>query len=270
MNREIDALQVQVMKDRGPWYRQVPVVVPLVVSVMAFALALVTTLLSQDQVARKEKHDARVELRALVQRLTALPKENLQVQNAYRDDAAALSQAASTLNTEQIVLAQQAADVIAELGTSVTASEYYAVGYALFTAGDTGASLRLLERGLSKKNALDPVGGGALLRQAALVSFATGDLTRGRQRFQEALDLWGSRGAASSAAPATVQYNAVFTETSWARAELTAGQCEAARQHISRAKAHAGRRDALLAAPVRVQMRALDDQIVATCRAPAG
>src|SRR5262245_51875019 len=58
MKREIDALQVQVMKERGPWYRQVPVVVPLLVSVLALVLALITTFLGQRDAARKEKHDA--------------------------------------------------------------------------------------------------------------------------------------------------------------------------------------------------------------------
>jgi hypothetical protein len=227
---------------------------------MALALALITTIIGEGRVARQEKHDARIELRGLVQRLTALPTENLRILDTFRDNPAAVGQAASNLQTEQIVLAQQAADVIGELGDSVTASEYYAVGYALSLAGDAGASLTLLERGLSAKGGFDPVGRSALLRAAAVQLFITADAPRGRQRFQQALDVWDYTGAV----PASAAYHAAFTELLWAQTELNGGQCGLAAQHAARAEAHMEPGSAS-AQVIRPQLQTLTSRLAAQC-----
>jgi hypothetical protein len=54
MKREIDALQIQVMKDRGPWYKQVPVLVPLLVSVIALGFSFATTYVAEQRIEQEE------------------------------------------------------------------------------------------------------------------------------------------------------------------------------------------------------------------------
>jgi hypothetical protein len=124
MKREIDALQIQAMKSDRPWYKQVPVIAPLLVSLLALLFSFATTYVAEHRVAREERHDARVELRGLIQRLVGLSKENVKLHREYADDSQALAALSSATNTENIVFGQQAADLISELGDDVGASEY--------------------------------------------------------------------------------------------------------------------------------------------------
>jgi len=150
MKQEIDALQIEVMKDRGPWYKRVSLLLPVVISVAAFLLALTTTILGESRLQREQEHANRVELRQLIQRLVTIPSENAEINSKYSDNPSLLSQVGGALNSEQIVLASQAADLISELDGDVTASEYYAVASALGRAGLARDEQALVEQGISE------------------------------------------------------------------------------------------------------------------------
>ena len=118
------------------WYRQLPVVVPLAVSVVALILSLTTTYLGESRIARQEKHDARVELRGLIQRLGALPREDIELREQYANDQQTGASIRDAVATENVVLIDQAASLMeSDIAEEISGGEYYAVAVALFNAG---------------------------------------------------------------------------------------------------------------------------------------
>lgn len=230
LKQEVDALQIHVMEGAKRWYRQLPVLIPLVVSVLALGFSFWTDYKAEARLNREEAHEARVELRGVLQRLQALPKENFEIFRTYQDDAVAQRSLSPLLNTENLVLARQAAELIKELDGDVTATEYYATAYAFYTSDQPTEAGRLLSEGLKVVD--DPINETGLLRQDAIVRFYTGDIEGGRERWQQALDVFGNYPEQSKALVAATHLQ---TEMSWADAELLQGECGAAWEHITAA-----------------------------------
>jgi hypothetical protein len=213
------------------WYTQVPVVVPVTVSVLALAFSIVTTYESERRVARQDTHATRVELRGLVQRLIALPRENLEATLKYRNDPVTFQQVASQINTENIVLVREASDLMDEIPHQVSATQYYAVALAACLSGLTAECERRLNDGLRvADNVVDAT---ALLRQYATMLFLTGHVDRGRAKWRDALDIFQRY---PHQAAYTVAYTSGLTEYDWSIAELNLRNCRAALQHLRAAE----------------------------------
>ena len=256
MKSEIDALQVQVMKGTAPWYKQIPVVVSLLVSVMALGFSFWTNERSENRIERQDQHALRAELRGLVQRLSALPKENFELSRTYATDGEALRLLTGLTNTENVVLAQQAAELIGQLPGQVSSLEYYATAYALtLGGGQTSEAIRLLSEGL--KVAHDPISEGTLLRQYAGTLFSIGEAEAGREKWQRALDVFGKypeRNALSIAS------SRAFTEMAWAAAELGLGNCVEAEQHVKSANDDVPLGHAVLQTQIEAAAKAVNEQ----------
>lgn len=260
IKREVDALQVHVMEKAAPWYKQIPLVVTLLVSVAALGFSFWTNNKSEERLVRQDRHAARAELRGLIQRLQALPKEAFNASRTYSEDPVARNAFGGLIITETLVLAQQASELIEELDGEVTGTEYYATSYAFGATGQWAEATRLVDEGLEVTS--DPSTQTALLRQAATARFAVGDPMGGRTRYQQALDVVDAFGnkllAASSQA---------WTETMWANAELGIGECGEAYRHISMSDQYL--RAAAPTDPARAQQEAAQQAITDRCgRAP--
>jgi tetratricopeptide (TPR) repeat protein len=235
MKRELDALQIHVMEAaKPPWYKRLAVFVPIAVSFGALAFSFWTDQKAEDRLNRQEAHEARVELRGLIQRLQELPKENFELSQTYANNATALNQLSGFVNTEQQILTLQAAEIIEILEGEVGPVEYYAMAYAFSSFGQPAQALRFLEDGLEV--AKDPISEAPLLRQQAVIRFGLGDLEGGRSSFQRALDVFEDDPNYSES---TVVAFKLFTEISWAQTELSRGECDEALQHILAAKEYA-------------------------------
>ena len=234
MKREVDALQVQAMEKAKRWHTLGPVVVSLIVSVLALGFSFWTNQKSENRLEQQERHEARVELRGIIQRLQILPKENFELYRTHASDSGAQIQLGTLINTENIMLGRQAADLIEELDGDVSAIEYYATAYALQLSEQSAESMKLAEQGL--KVADDPISEIWLLRQAALMHFAVGDPDGGRRRFQEATAVFEKDEEATRHFIARTNTS---TETYWAQAELGQRECSEAWQHVGAAKGHA-------------------------------
>jgi hypothetical protein len=265
MKHEIDALQIEVMKERGPWYKQVTVIVPVVVSIVALAFSFATTYISEKRIDREERHQTRVELRELIQRLSELPKENFLLNRKYANDPGALGFLGPLVNTENLVLGGQAANLISSLRGEVTPTEYYAVAWALNQSAQSATGERLLNRGIevARRNpAKDFPGFMALLRFRATLYFSVGKPEAGRRIMREVLDAL-DRYVGNPYERANAQ---VSTETMWARSELTQRNCDEARQHIRSARDHLARVSVpSISLQVRTAAEAIDE-----CRTPRG
>src|ERR1700722_17195400 len=85
MKREIDALQIFVTAGKKPWYGGLPTII----SIIALTFSFGTTYVSYRRTEAQDTQNLRQELRNLLQRLAALPKEYLATMKLYKDDPAA-------------------------------------------------------------------------------------------------------------------------------------------------------------------------------------
>ena len=189
MKAELDALQTHVMsEDKRGLSRHWPNVATILVAALTLAFSIWVNQGSAERLAEQDRHAARAELRELLQRLQALPVQNFENERTYADDPAARSFMGSAIQGETTLLAEQAADLIDQLGGTAGADEYGQVAYALTNAGLTQDAQRLVEEGLVVADSAPSLA--ALLRQAAIIRFTLGDFDAGRTRWQEALQVF--------------------------------------------------------------------------------
>ena len=231
LQEQVDQLKLDADKPGPPWYRQSSVLI----SIIALLLSTATSYYSFILTDRQSDLGSRAQLGQLVQRLTALPKENTDLAAKYANDPARSANLSGLINEENLVLAQQAADVIARIPHLTSAAEYLTVAHALERSENYPRSLDLIERGLQID--ADPTTREGLLRLRGQVHFSSGDIALGRGALTAALGVWPDQPVWQQA-----RGNA-FTELLWSGLEERAGQCRDAHLHLSRAQAQVRRLD---------------------------
>lgn len=225
MRREIDALKHEAEKKSGaPWYRQASVIIAFI----ALLFSVAATFYAEQRSHERDDAAARVELSQLIQRLSALPKENAELWAQYGDDASVAYEISSVVQAEQMTLAEQAADVIERIPDTATATEYYQVAKNLAEAGAPERAASLFEAGLRRKS--DLVTRSSILRGQANLYADLGEIERARGAIKRAIELYASEPPAARAGG--IAYN----EYIWAGLEADSGNCD-------RALAHAGNAD---------------------------
>lgn len=227
MKREIDSLQEHLHATRQPWYRSLPTVI----SLFAFCFSFGTTVLSFQRTRQLDIQAARAELRGFIKRLAELPRENLQLTKTYANEQMVLRDMQSFITQETILVANQAAEVIRRIPAQVSATEYSAVAYALWTNASNAAALELIRKAVAK--ASDAVNEAAVLRQYAEYLMMSGDVNGARVEYQKAL-------AVFSKYPGHNQYyqdfTHAFTQLHWARTEANLGNFRELKLHLDEAE----------------------------------
>jgi tetratricopeptide (TPR) repeat protein len=229
MKREIDALQIAVTGSSKPWYKNIS----LMVSVIALLFSFGTTYVSYRRAAVQEIQNTRQELRELLQRLTALPRENVENMKKYASDPASMAMVGGFINQENTLLARQAAELAKRLpAEAVTAVEYYSVALALQNAYDLAGAADFLN--LTTQSATDFNTEIAAMRMKAHLQFIQGRAESGRVEYQKALDIFSKY---EDYDPFTKLSTNVWTELAWANSEaLFFGPQSSASQHVENAK----------------------------------
>jgi len=227
MKAEIDSLQISAADATKPWYRQASVLIAF----LALIFSAGTTFYSVRRTHDQDVHNAKIELRDLIQRLTSFPIRNLDLDQKYPTDTAARAQASSLLNTENIVLAKQAVDVINEIPDEVTSVEYFAVASSLAFSGDYGQTSEFYKRALDSAD--DALDFSTAARSLGLAAFSRGDVHKGRAAFEQALNVFDRFPTASSVFRANTL---ITTEMAWSSSELSARNCSGALEHLKRAE----------------------------------
>ena len=251
MKSEIDGLQIQAGERSKPWYRQASTVI----AVIALLFSAATTYYANVRTAEQEVRAARAELGQLIQRLSALPKENMELRASYADNLEVLGALGGSIATETLVLGQQAADVIDRLPDDVSATEYYAVANALMQSGFYPRAQSLTERGLQRD--ADLTTKASLRRTQGNLFFLTGPLAEGRREMKRALDLYADQ-------PDELRASAsAYTEIFWASAEESAGQCQEVTSHADQA-------EELVSSKSETEFRRQLTAMIIAARSPAG
>ena len=245
MKREIDAIQIAMAAPAKPWYKNVSTLLSVIALIFSFS----TTYVSYRRVAAQDIQSARQELRGLLQRLAALPKEQVEVSNKYKDDPGSQGMISSFINQENSLLARNAAEVAKKLPSeAMTATQYFAVATALQSAYDLAGAWEFLERALQATPDFNTEI--SCLRMMAAMKFVKGDAEGGRAEFQKALAIFSKYPEYD---PYTRGSTHVYTEVNWAYSEASASSLPEAMQHLQRADAIV---DSLPMGPVTYNLRA--------------
>jgi tetratricopeptide (TPR) repeat protein len=233
----------------------------VLIASLALFFSFGTTFYSLKRTQEQDIHNSKVELRDLIQRLTAIPVRNLDLDQKYLKDAGARAQASALLSTENIVLAKQAVDVIDQIPNEVSAVEFLAVASALSKSGDYGQTRELYSRALETSDDATDFSNAA--RSLGVTAFDLGDVRGGRTAFQQALDVF-DRFPSSNSYFRTVTSST--TELFWAQEELSAQNCSQGLAHLSRGeRALSSLGEDLLAQRLQAQADALRRQANDTC-----
>jgi hypothetical protein len=169
LRRDVDALRTVVQTPHPVWYENASTLIAIIALLFSFG----TTFVSYRRTQSQDVQSARVELRSLLQRLTALPKENVEMMKKYESDPQTIGTIGSFINQENALLGRQAAEIIRRLPpTYVSATEYYAVASALQGAYNVDAAKEFFSKAIDLATDMnDRVAG---LRSRANLLFVTG------------------------------------------------------------------------------------------------
>ena len=216
------------MRQRAPWYRDAA----SIVAVLALVFSFGTTVVSFQKSAQDEIHDSEIELRTLISRLSALPLEALRSSREFNDDASALSVLNSLVTQEQILVAKQAADVIALLPDDrVSPAQRLLVGNILVGNQIDETGLPLLAEAIeTARDSNDYI---SALRSYGFRLFQVGKVDFGREQYRLALRAFERF---PSDSPIFVRYTHLQTRLGWAQAELSVSNCVEAREQADEAR----------------------------------
>lgn len=174
---EIDALQIALNQRARPWWLEPPVVV----SVIAALVAILSTAYGIYQQREQERRGARIELRELIGQL----KDNAELRIKY--GAAGAQQLGGYIDSENQLLADQAEDILNAYGSDVTSTEFILVGLIFTTSGDYTRAQNLLET--ATRRAETPYEYVFAYRALAQAEFTSGNFERGREAYRQAMNV---------------------------------------------------------------------------------
>lgn len=241
---EVDALQINIMNQKSPWYKNVPAII----SILALCFSFGTTYVSYNRIKAQDIISLRAELRSVLQRLMALPKENFELTKKYTNDPLAIGFLGGYINQENSLLARQAAEIANKLPKDkVSAAEYYAIAMALQASYNVEGAERFLDFALvTSKDFNEEI---AILRAKANIFFLSGQPEAGRMEYRKALNIFAKYQGYSDF---TQKSTHIWTELNWSISEANIGALELVGQHIAKAEKYVS---SLLPGPSTEQLR---------------
>jgi hypothetical protein len=228
MKKEIDALQIASAERLKPWYRNMS----LLVAVIALLFSFGTTYVSYRKSAAQDIQARRQELRGLLTRLAAIPRENVDYSKRYVGDPAAASTIGGYLNQENTLLSRQAAEIAKKLpADDISAIEYFAVASALENAYDLTGTGEFLNYAIQTSKDFNTEI--SALRAIANLQFIQGHREAGRVSYQKSLDIFSKYPGYDDYTKTSTN---IWTELYWANSEGGAGSIPLAMQHVSNAE----------------------------------
>jgi len=271
LKSEINSLKTAQAARTSPWYRNASVVLSLVALMFSFG----TTFVSYKRANDQEVLSTKQELRGLLQRLAALPKDNLEATKKYSDDPLSFALVSGYINNETSLLARQSAAIARKLprGT-VSPAEYHSIGMALVGVYDLGSAKEFYELALSSAQDLKDFNTeiGAQ-RGIASLYFMTGAPEKGRAEFEKASTIFDRYPGYDQN---TKAYTQVPTELTWAQAEKYMGSSSLAGNHLDNAEKYTNElsaspiKDTLVQQVAQVKLQILEGKSLASPIRPQG
>lgn len=215
------------------WYRDAAILI----SGGAFLFSLMTTGFSYYQAQQAEVRSLKAELRQIAQRITVLPRENVDAYVRLGADPQSFNNFSGQVAQETFLLANQASDILRELPPEqVRPTEQITVASALISSYSVNDGIKLLSQAV--RNSADPQNKANALRVRANTYFSIDRIDLGRADFQAAVDVFEKEKGRYSA-PVLAQ-TFIFSQLSWASAEMGGGYRDYALAHVEKARERLG------------------------------
>ena len=203
-----------------------------IISVIALVFSFGTTFVSYRRTRAQDIQSLRQELRGILQRLTAIPREVLDANKRYMADQAAVAGISRIYNQENSLLVRQAAEIATKLPKNmVSATEYSEIALAQqnsYNLAEAKAFLKLaIDSATIFNDEIGPV------RMTANLSFITGEPQAGRVKYQEALNIFAKYPGYDVFTKVSTHVN---TEIMWGQSEAGIGEFASAVQHLDNAQ----------------------------------
>jgi tetratricopeptide (TPR) repeat protein len=231
LKQEVDALQVKVLSETAPWYRQASTLIAFFALVFSFG----TTVISYQRAAEQDERSLKQELRGLILQLVQLPLRGIELNEKYKEQPLFLGGISAVFNHESLILADQAATVAERIPHLVSSAEYITLANAFQNGGQLERASAMRRRAIEVAEV--PIDAINALRQQGGQAYQQGNLEVGRAYFRDAIDLLDQSEVEID--PGVKAFTNAFTEMFWAQMESTVGQCEEFRQHIASARGFA-------------------------------
>lgn len=224
LKQEVDGLQIIATNQKKPWYRDVSTII----SVLALLFSFGTTAVSLHRTKAQDVQNSRQELRTLLQRLSAIPRENFEAGKRYETDANARAALGTLYAQENALLARQAAEIAGKLPPDVvSATEFYEVAVALQSAYNLSQAKVFVAK--ARTRATDFNDEVAAIRASAALEYLTGAPESGGKLFREALDIFSKYTGYDQY---TKDSTNALTQIQWALSEANQNQIENANEHL--------------------------------------
>jgi tetratricopeptide (TPR) repeat protein len=234
LRNKVDSFTEENQEAKKAWFKSIPTVI----SVAAFLFSFGTTIVSYKRTVDQDIHNLKSELRVLLQRLAALPKENLEIYKKYQAEPNLVSSLSGYINQENLLLSKQAGEVIKRLPKDqVSSTDYTAVAMALGQSRNFDAAIANFNSALAAATILDDEI--TALRALGSLEMKSGKAGDARAHFQRALDIFGEKYRTYD--DFTQSYTNFLTEMTWAQAEAGHHNPEASVQHLVSAEQLIGR-----------------------------
>jgi hypothetical protein len=224
---ELVALKALVAKPQRPWWRDYP----FLVSAMAFALSLFTSIISAYVAHSRDIHDEQSQLAATLGTLQELNLKQVEVHEKYKDTPYE-AQVGGLINNQVNSTLHTAAKLGLQLGSKASTADLTAIAQAVYGLGEYQVSLRLLKYALAAAESANDKS--IALRDLGFYMIRTGRggtaIKAGEDYFQQALNL--DREFDISDQPPVVAWLRSSADLGWASA-VAPIDCAAAQKHFS-------------------------------------
>ncbi len=195
--------------------------------------SLITAYLSYERDRRLDRQADRAELRSLIQHLTALPRENFELVQKYKDEPGAAVQFSGFILNENLILTNQALGIIRRIPGLVSASEVLAVAAALV---ESGRNRRRQEPDRARRagSQSQRIGHHHSVSHPRRLRVWKRPDRGGPDAISKGRDAFADR--ADQATPGFVNFTHTFTEMMWSQQEVGVRECDAAADHLRRAE----------------------------------
>jgi len=235
IKREVDALQIEILSSKKPWYRQVTTIIAIGALLFSFG----TTIVAYYRTSTQDLLASRTELRSLLSELSTIPEQHFQMQKNYQDEPQISSELSAQFNTRNLRLSKQAAAVIERIEKSlfgkgtVLSVEYIAVAAGLGTSFQHEEAMKHHKIAASRDN--DPTTAAGTLRSIAGMELINANADGARKFMQKARQIF-SDSRFRSVDQLTMDATNATTEVQWSFLELQLGECNLAQEHKEKAE----------------------------------
>ena len=227
MKQEVDGLQVRATDDRKPWFRRIPIVI----SILALLFSFGTTGVSLYRTWQQDKFDDRAELRTLIQRLGAMPRERIELMSRFEEQQDVALRLNDYLTNEHEILATQAAEIANRIPDLVSSGEALAIAVALLGAQRVWEAERFYALAGSLADSPNEV----VVAYGSVGSWLImSDLDKGRAYFLQAEQRLDTDYVSHH--PNILAAAKLILLRNWSHAEARIGKCDRARELLAEAE----------------------------------